>query len=52
MRTIPHDPDDAAEVAAVQTPEGEPDAELIDPDSLPIPEADEDDPSSEAVIPE
>jgi hypothetical protein len=35
MRTVPHDPDDAAEAAAVQTPEGEPDGELIDPASLP-----------------
>jgi hypothetical protein len=51
MRTIPHDPDDAAEVAAVQTPEGEPDAELIDPNSLGLPD-DPDDPSSEEVIPE
>jgi hypothetical protein len=35
IRTLRHDPDDPAEVAAIQTPEGEPDAELIDPDSLP-----------------
>jgi hypothetical protein len=34
MRTVKHDPDDEAEVAAVQTPEGEPDAELIDPESI------------------
>jgi hypothetical protein len=48
MRTIPHDPNDAAEVAAVQTPAGEPDAELIDPtESRPI-----GDESSEKVIPE
>lgn len=49
LNTVPHDPEDPAEVAAVQTPEGEPDAELIDPDSLP-----EVDPAQAAneVIPE
>jgi len=49
IRTTPHDPDDDAEVAAVQTPEGEPDGQLIDPASLP-----EVDPlqASDEVIPE
>jgi hypothetical protein len=31
--TIAHDPSDPAEVAAIQTPDGEPDGELIDPDA-------------------
>lgn len=32
--TVPHDPDDPAEVAAVQTPEGEPDGQLLDPEAV------------------
>ena len=52
MKTTPHDPDDPAEVAAVQTPEGEPDAELIDPADILDPSGDRWDESSEAVIPE
>jgi hypothetical protein len=33
-RTLPPDPDDPAEVAAVQTPEGEPDGALLDPEDV------------------
>lgn len=51
MRTIPHDPNDPAEVAAIQTPPGEPDAELIDPESVAVPLGDYLE-SSEAVLPE
>lgn len=29
--TVPHDPDDVAEVAAIQTPEGQEDGRLLDP---------------------
>jgi hypothetical protein len=47
MRTVKHDPDDEAEVAAVQTPGDEPDGELIDPADV-----DGDDEESEAVMPE
>lgn len=46
IRTLPHDPDDPAEVAAVQTPEGEPDGRLLDPD-----DSEFDDESSEEVRP-
>lgn len=45
--TLPHDPDNPAEVSAVQTPDGEPDAELLNPDDV-----DFDDESSEDVLPE
>jgi hypothetical protein len=48
ITTVPHDPDDPAEVAAIQTPDGQPDAELIDPASI---EDDGDDESSEQVAP-
>lgn len=55
IRTLPHDPDDPAERAAIQTPEGEPDARLIDPASLPpvtpVGEPGPDDESSEDVLP-
>jgi hypothetical protein len=34
MTTVPHDPDDPAEVAAIQTPDGEPDGELLDPEAV------------------
>lgn len=47
MRTVKHNPDDAAEVAAVQTPPGEPDGVLVDPESI-----DGDDESVEEVVPE
>lgn len=33
-KTLPHDPDDAAEVAAIQTPAGEPDGKLVDPEDV------------------
>ena len=33
-RTLAHDPDDPAEVAAIQTPDGEPDGVLIDPETV------------------
>ena len=46
-RTVPHNPDDPAEVAAVATPEDEPNAELIDPNWV-----DGDDESREEVGPE
>lgn len=45
-RTVPHDPDDPAELAAISTPDGQPDGALIDPDDV-APE----DESSEAVHP-
>lgn len=32
--TVPHDPTDPAEVAAIQTPAGEPDAELLAPEAI------------------
>lgn len=51
-RTVPHNPDDAAEVAAVQTPDGQPNAELIDPSRGPTAFALDDDESSEEVAPE
>lgn len=47
IRTVPHDRDDEAEVAAIQTPPGEPDGELIDPNSV-----DGDDEQDETVRPE
>lgn len=47
-RTVPHDPDDPAEVAAVQTPEGEPDGELLDPEEVHGHDGDD----SEEVVPE
>jgi hypothetical protein len=54
-RMTAHNPDDPAEVAAVQTPEGEPDGKLIDPASLPpvtpVGEPGPDDESSEDVVP-
>jgi hypothetical protein len=33
-RTLAHDPDDPAEVAAIQTPDGQPDGVLIDPETV------------------
>lgn len=46
MTTLPHDPDDPAEVAAIQTSDGEPDGELIDPETVEF-----DDESGETVEP-
>jgi hypothetical protein len=46
-RTVPHDPTDPAEIAAIQTPPGQPDGELYDPDDVDL-----DDESSDEVIPE
>lgn len=48
VSTAPHDPDDPAEVAAIQTPEGEPDGQLIDPAEV----DDGNDEASEEVMPE
>lgn len=48
ISTTPHDPNDPAEVAAIQTPEGEPDGELIDPAALADDVWDE---ASEEVLP-
>lgn len=47
IRTVAHDPDDVAEVAAIQTPEGEPDGVLVDPETVAF-----EDESDESVAPE
>lgn len=50
--TVPHDPTDPAEVAAIQTPDGEPDGELIDPDDILNPRGGLGDEASEEVLSE
>jgi hypothetical protein len=47
IRTVPHDAEDPAEVAAIQTPDGEPDGELIDPETVHGHDSDD----SEVVVP-